>query len=299
MSEVVLGTVQFGLPYGVTNTKKEEVPLKEVQKIIHTAYRRGVRLLDTAYSYGKSEPVLGQVLSQDSTLEFKLISKTFSFDQIARIQKENISKLQKAFEESLILLQVDSIYGLLVHHAEDLLKPGSELIYEFLLDLKKQGMIQKLGCSFYAPIQLENVYQKFPLDLIQIPLNLLDQRFLKNSLINKMHEQGVEIHARSLFLQGLLLANPEKISSSMVYAKPTLMKVHDFCKQQGITPLQLAVLFMKSLKDIKFVMGFLKEAELIQIMHELENKQQECVNINFDDLAINDEKIINPSLWPR
>lgn len=199
MPKLALGTVQLGLDYGISNNQGR-VSIKNAQQLLMQAESLSIDMLDTAAMYGSSERVLGQI-ANDS---FKLVTK-LAIDTDATI---NVSQL---LQESLIKLRKRTIYGVMLHDANVLNSPQSIEIALQLAELKAKGLVHKIGMSLYFPEQIK-LFEILKPDIIQIPLNVLDQRFLQDGLLTKMKEQGIEIHVRSAFLQGLLLMSPKSRS---------------------------------------------------------------------------------------
>ena len=203
MTKLALGTVQFGMDYGINSGIKVEQ--NEVLKIVNLARKSGITLIDTAQLYGSSEKVLGNV----NTVDFDIVTKSRAFEQ--DIINENEANLViNDLDHSLKLLKQKSLYAFLVHHGEDLLKPGGEMIFNKLQILKEQGLVKKIGFSAYIDNQLIKIIERFDIDIIQLPMNILDNRLINNGLLNKLYSRGIEIHTRSVFLQGLLLMDMDK-----------------------------------------------------------------------------------------
>jgi aryl-alcohol dehydrogenase-like predicted oxidoreductase len=206
-----LGTVQFGGDYGVSNPGGRTPP-DEVARILALAEREDIGLLDTAALYGDSEAVLGGALRRGH--KFRIVSKTLKFDA-ARISQADASALRAGFENSLRRLRQDRLYGLLVHAAADLLRPGGELLWAALNELKREGLVEKIGVSVYTGEDIEAILLRFRPDLVQLPLSVLDQRLIAGGQLARLKAQAVEIHARSIFLQGLLLMEDAELPSTV------------------------------------------------------------------------------------
>jgi aryl-alcohol dehydrogenase-like predicted oxidoreductase len=294
VERLVLGTVQFGLPYGIANRSGQSVPIPTVKKILQYAFAKGVGLIDTAYAYGESEKVLGEVLVDEEFAAFKVITKTLSFFAAETINALAISQVEAAFTESLARLKKTQVYGLMVHHADDLLKPGGEKLYQMLMQWKALGKVQKIGCSFYSPRQLEQVLERYSMDMVQVPINLFDQRFLQNNLLLELQKNKTEIYARSLFLQGLLLTEPDAVPQAMAYVKPLLTKLKAFCQQKNISVLRFALSFAQALQDVYYVMGFQKLEEFQEVIDVHETHMV----FDFSEWAVDDECVVNPTKWP-
>ena len=210
ISKIGIGSVQFGLPYGISNTTGQTPP-DEVAKIFDVAHANGIRLIDTASAYGSSEQVIG--LLNDN--RFLLVSKFMP-------PRENGS-VGEQLAKSLSLLQTDSLYGFLAHRPLELLRDTT--VWEKLQSLKSKNKIQKIGFSLNTPEEYEVLLKAgFIPDLVQVPYNYFDTRF-KDILI-KLKCNGCEIHTRSTFLQGLFFVEPAELSSFFNALKPQLRYLH-------------------------------------------------------------------------
>jgi aryl-alcohol dehydrogenase-like predicted oxidoreductase len=289
--KVALGTVQFGVNYGISN-KAGKTPQAEVGAILAAARSKGVSVIDTAALYGDSEAVLGQSLLPDS--DFKIVTKTPQFAKQA-LDESDAQHLEDTLRASLMRLGISSVYGLLIHRADDLLLPGGDLLVERLLRLKQNGLVSKVGVSVYSGRQIDQVLERFPLDLIQLPINVLDQRLLQSGHLQKLKNSGVEIHARSAFLQGLLLMEQQEIPDCFDSARERLESYHQFIREHGLTPLQAALGFVSGIPEIDQVVCGVNNARQL---HEICEAAQAKVDVSaFADFATADETIVNPALW--
>ena len=199
-----LGAVQFGCDYGISN-KNGQVSLDEIIKILEYAKENGIDTIDTANLYGNSEEVLGQFNLDD----FKVVTKTVKVDKNLNCH-ENIKYFKDAFFQSQKKLGNIRLHGLLFHESTDLLGDYSEHLWDLLSSFKNKEYVNKIGVSVYTPDILCKILEKFDIDIVQLPLNILDQRFVP--LLGKLKEKNIEIHTRSTFLQGLLLMENDAIS---------------------------------------------------------------------------------------
>ncbi len=287
MSKLALGTVQFGTDYGINSGVK--VQADEVSRIIHYARNNGINLLDTAQLYGSSEKVLGDSNTQD----FNVVSKTRGFD------KEDITESIASFvisdlNQSLKLLKRNSLYALLVHHGEDLLRPGGEFIFNKLQILKDKGLVSKVGVSAYIDNQLIDIIDRFDIDIIQLPMNIFDRRLIDNGLLNKIYSKGIEIHTRSIFLQGLLLMDPEK-RPKIFDRWSTLWKIWDeWLYDNKLSALEATLRYMISLPEISRVLvGVDNKDQLQNIIKALEGN----IPTIPKELSTNDPDLLNPGNW--
>ncbi|WP_367317336.1 aldo/keto reductase [Vibrio coralliilyticus] len=191
-----LGTVQFGLDYGVTNSGGQ-VERSVVEEMLDLAPNLGINSLDTAIAYGNSESVLGQ-------FDLKAFKVTSKIPSLAGA-KSSINQMTK---QSLERLNIDHLYGMMLHDENDAFASNWRNLLE-LKSLKEEGLVSKIGVSFYDSQSALSVIEAGLVDLIQIPANLFDSRFEIAGVLDAAEKNGVEIHVRSLFLQGLLLAKPQ------------------------------------------------------------------------------------------
>ncbi|WP_310446559.1 aldo/keto reductase [Thiobacillus sp.] len=290
VNKLGLGTVQWGLRYGLAN-QNGITPPETVREILSEARGYGITILDTASLYGESEAVLGT----NSLEEFKVVTKTPRFATPA-ITDEQALNLTRTFSLSLQRLSVTKVYGLLIHHADDLLVPGGEKLAAEMMALKETGAVEKIGVSVYHGDQIDAILSKIKPDLVQLPFSVLDQRLLLNGQLERMKNLGIEIHARSVFLQGLLLMPLNRVPPYFDQIRPLLARWHAAAEAQSLTPTQAALSFVR---NIPYVDTVLVGAE------NLEQFRSCCVDFSvsakFDasGLACHDPRYINPAQWNR
>jgi aryl-alcohol dehydrogenase-like predicted oxidoreductase len=287
-----LGTAQFGMSYGISNRSGQTAD-EEVRDILRLAAERRIRVIDTAPGYGSSEEAIGRALPTRDR-EFLIVTKTPQF-RAQFVSEIEANLLESTFRESLGRLKCRVAYGLLVHYAKDLLVAGSDLIWNRMKQLKACGLVNKIGVSVYHPAEAEELIERRDLDLIQVPINVLDQRFLNSGCLKGLAQRGVEIHARSVFLQGLLLMNPDDLSNHFDTVKPVLRLFQQFCREQGISGVDAALGFVSRLPEISAVIcGVNNSAQLIDLIEA----GQRAPSLDFSGFAFEDLRIIVPSLWP-
>ena len=278
-SKVALGTVQFGLDYGISNNlgKTKE---KEVSKILDLANRNDICLLDTAQAYGSSEEALGKFHQN----RFKIVTKLDS----NLLAKDSVSSL---INTSLKKLKVKSIYGVLFHSLSN--SSYDQEVFQQLVNLKDKEIIKKVGFSAYTPVELEIFINKFgnP-DILQIPYNIVDRRFEK--MIFLLHKEGVEIHSRSTFLQGLFFMDSSKLSSHFNKIKPFIKTLKTKFKNSD----ELAGFLLKDVLNKHFIdKVIIGVNNLVQLSSILDNLNTTSEDIN--SIPLIDETILNPSQWPK
>lgn len=284
---LALGTVQFGLPYGITN-QVGQVSQSIASSIIKLASSSGINMLDTAISYGESEATLGLVGVQD----FKLVTKLPPFPNGCNAQ----DWISKQISESFLRLNVNSVYAVLLHQPQQLLGSNGAGIYRALQSLKDEGLVEKVGISIYSPLELASFYEKFHFDLVQAPFNLVDKRLLNTGWIARLKDYGVEIHARSVFLQGLLLIDEKEIPLKFQQWKATFQKWHNYLKENKVSALNACLAYPLSFSEIdKIIVGVESREQLNQIL------AASCPlkNIDLPNLSSEDDNFINPANWSK
>ncbi len=284
MTKLGLGTVQFGLPYGISN-KTGMTPPDEVARMLARAAAAGVRCLDTAPAYAKSEDVLGETLPKDHP--FAIVSKTLKGDAAPAA----------TFARSLERLKQPRLYGLLVHDGDALSSAAGPELWGELSKLKAAGKVEKIGTIVYTAAQIDAVLERFPIDLIQVPISLFDQRLIQSGHLDKLKARGVEIHARSVFLQGLLLMKPADLSAHFASVRLHFEHARQAVEAVGMTMLQACVGFVQQLPQIdRVVVGATRLHELDEILAAAKSEQPVPGAVTF---AWPDEQILNPALWPK
>lgn len=257
-----LGTVQFGCDYGVSN-KYGRVCIDEIEKILKYSRNVGMEIIDTAQGYGTSEDVLGKF----NLVGFKINTKIIGNGKL---------------ETSLEKLKQEKIYGLLFHRANEVDDKNWKKFEEY----KKRGLVEKIGVSVYTPKELEEIISKYPIDLVQLPVNILDQRFLP--FLKTLRELKIEIHARSVFLQGLLLMDVEEINDFFNPIKPILGKLPK-------NRLGTAIGFVSSIREIdKIIVGTTSLTQLKEIVQAFGEKM---VPENPEKFKVDSERFILPQNW--
>ena len=290
-----IGTAQFGLDYGISNTSGK-TSLKEVQSILKIATENGVDVLDTANFYGDSESAIGSCLHEQN--RFRIITKTPVLKE-NRYSSDDGIIIKKAFYESLKRLKLSSVAGLLIQDAYNVLAEGGEFLYEGMLELKYKGLVEKIGFSVYNGEQIDKLLDLYDFELIQVPVNVLDQRLIKGGELKKLKNKDIEIHARSIFLQGLLLMEPDNLHSFFDPIKPVINKYRSFIISRGLTPVEGAINFVASVPEIDYIIVGVNTAEHLKTnLDGFKSTLKDRIPLeNFSMFSIEDSRYLNPKLW--
>jgi aryl-alcohol dehydrogenase-like predicted oxidoreductase len=276
--KLALGTVQFGIDYGITN-RDGQASTDEVRKILNFSKENGIDTLDTASGYGDSERVLGEIGVND----YQVITKTESLEL-------GVNGVIQSFKQSLNNLKIDSVNGLLIR-AKDVQEKEADSLYEALERLKKEGLINKIGFSAYTPEQVDFLIANFDFDLIQVPFNVFDSRLIQGRQLQALKNKNVEVHVRSVFLQGALLdfGNLPKYFSTW---DQQFKGYQSMVKESGLSLLEYALNFVLNIKEIdKVLVGVSSERQLREIVQAVRSRD------TLEAYPINDINLLNPSLW--
>ena len=290
MSKLGLGTVQFGTDYGL-NSLDGQVRPQEVKKILNYARSKQIVLLDTAPAYGNSEEILGGI----NNSEFQVVTKTRHFDTL-KITNDEVSLLNQDFNNSLKKLNQIKIYGLLIHNADDLLKPGGDKILDLLQKFKQTNKVIKVGVSVYDHIKLKSILDNFDIDIVQLPFNIIDRRMLDSGMLASLYKKGIEVHARSVFLQGLLLMSA-KLMPSKFNRWNNLWKLwHEWLHDNRISPVEASVRYVISFSEISKV---LVGVDSVNQLKEIYKASSGTLPKIPDELQTTDADLLNPSNWEQ
>jgi len=286
--KLALGTVQFGLPYGIAN-QVGQVSQSNVAEILSLAASYGVNTLDTAVAYGSSEAILGAVGIND----WQVISKLPALPQ-------NCPNAEQWVEEQLLgslkRLKLSQLDALLLHRPEQLLGGQGEALYRAMQIQQSKGLVEKIGISIYQPEELEAIFPSMAFDIVQAPFNILDRRLKDSGWLSRLNSQGVELHVRSVFMQGLLLMQPEQ-------------RPHKFKRWDLIWDTWRSWLNDNQLSPVEACLRYvLSQNEISKIVVGVDNPQQlkQIITASYGDLPLvpenlgcSDIDLLNPSHWSR
>ncbi|MGO2129608.1 MAG: aldo/keto reductase [Pseudoalteromonas prydzensis] len=283
--KIALGTAQFGLNYGISNTVGQ-VKTDEIKRILSLALDAGITVVDTASAYGSSEKNIGQSgLSQALSI-------------VTKVSNENV---HEQVINSLKNLNCETLDAVLFHDCKLLLGASGGDYFSQLEQLKAKGIIKRIGVSVYTPKEFELLSEKFNLDLVQAPVNWLDQRFMQPKIINMLIEKNIKLHARSIFLQGLLLEPMIQNNAYFSQFNNVFSQYNRIINELGCSRLAfaLAIIAQKAPHIENAIIGCCSQEQLTQLIDSY------CVakklTLPSDDvlasLASTDLALINPSQW--
>jgi aryl-alcohol dehydrogenase-like predicted oxidoreductase len=283
-----LGTVQFGVPYGVVNTVGQVNP-SEALTITQRALSAGFDTLDTAIAYGSSETVLGDIGVRSWKVVTKLPAVPAQCDDIS-------SLLNCQVEASLARLKLDRVHALILHRPGQLLQEIGPKLYEALQNLKANGIVEKIGVSVYGTTELEALSGKYTFDLVQAPLNILDRTLVDSGWARRLKNEGIEVHTRSAFLQGLLLVPHSKRPPLFNRWADIWTEWDRWLEATGLTPLQACLRFTNAIDAIdKVIVGVESVTQLDQILEAHDGTLSSLPQF----WPLQDDRLINPATWSQ
>ena len=287
-TRLALGTVQFGLLYGVAN-QTGQVSRDEAATIIGHAWAAGLDTLDTAIAYGESEQRLGEI----GIGQWRVISK---LPAMLEEHTDVAAWVQESVLGSLARLKVPKLHGLLLHRPQQLLGPQGKALYRALTALKDEGKVEKIGVSIYGPDELDALWPYFQFDLVQAPFNIIDRRLATSGWLARLHQSGTEVHARSVFLQGMLLMGQTSRPASFSRWQLLWDQWHRWLVDQSMTSVQACLGFAMLQPEIsRVVVGVdsLKQLQGILAAVEAPGVMPPAM------LMSEDMNLINPSRWGK
>ena len=286
--KLAIGTAQFGLDYGVANTKGK-VSLAEASEIIDLADSLGIQTIDTASAYGNSENVVGNVSRSNHDITTKLSGVPNQCDDVFNWATTQLFT-------SLSNLKRESIYGILLHRPDQLNHEYGDELYRALHEFKSQGYVSKIGVSVCDPKELDDLWGRYDFDIIQAPLNIIDRRILASGWAEWLKKNSIEVHTRSVFLQGFLLLPKQKRSSKLSRWTYIFDEWDYFLDSKGLTALEACLRFAISQNHVdRIVVGVDSVSQLLEMAKASGGPLESLPEFTKSE----DTRLINPSSWSR
>ena len=284
MNRIVLGGAQLGLPYGILNGG-ETLSREEVARILDTAFGHGIDSIDTAIAYGQSESIIGETAQN----RFKVISKLPPIPSSV----SNVSEwVHTQVDASLSRLKCTSLDALLLHRPQDLTGIHGAELYDAISSLKIEKITHRFGVSIYEPDELADIIGKFDIDIVQAPFNVFDRRIL--GVINQLAAQNIELHVRSVFLQGVLIAGPAGRPQRFEPWFEHFALFDDWVHSTGMSAMSCCLGFALQQPGVaKLVIGATSAESLAEIIASVPSAHVDVPA----HLQSSSEKLIDPRVW--
>lgn len=285
MTRLILGTAQFGSAYGITNAVGR-LSDEAVSELVAFARGGGIDTFDTAADYGDSQARLGAVAQPGD----RYITK-FSLPAEGAVDAGSL------FGDSASILGVQRLAGVMFHKIPDLRDARAADAVAVLRDARSSGRVARVGVSIYDADDLELALAVFPdLDLVQLPGNLLDRRLLDDPRVSALRDSGAEIHVRSAFLQGILLADRASLPQAFEPFGPVLAELDRVAAERGTSRIALALAALRDGGGVDgVVVGATTPAELGGILQGWSS----TASRGGVDLPAVPVELLDPRTWPR
>ena len=282
IDRLVLGTVQFGMNYGINNTSGQVIP-KDVNRILGEAGKAGIRLIDTAYDYGNSEVILGSSPSLH-VHHFRIVSKYAKTD-LSPIEQYKVSSQR---------LQADKLYAYMVHNFNTY--RDNPKIWSDFVRLKEDGIVDRIGFSLYSITELEFILDNIlEVNIVQVPYNVLDRQFEKWFPVLK--EMGIEVHTRSAFLQGLLFKDRNSFEGRIKPLGKYVSLIQDYCQEHQMEVQDLALGYVLSSKADGVLFGV---DSLKQLRKNIQSSKHDITSSDIDfiqSVIVEEKELLSPVNW--
>ncbi len=283
----MLGTANLASNYGICSANlSKTTSLKKIIKLIN---KNKIFYIDTAFGYKNAHQKLGSL----NIKKFRIITKLPNFKK--NLKKGEIKiELLRLVKKALKIIKIKSFYAILIHNTDLLKGKNGQIIYKLLLELKKKKIVQKIGYSIYSPNELNKFFDKYKPDIIQGPLNVFDQDLIRTGWLKKLHKNKVEFHARSIFLQGILLKNNNHMPKYFKKFKKVFDNYYSWLKKNNLSPFVACTNFVFFNEFVKkIVIGIDSEKHLNEVLNLKIIKK----NYKFEELICNNKKITKPKFW--
>ena len=282
-NKLAIGTVQFGLDYGIAN-QDGQVNADEIMSILDLAYENGINTLDTAKAYGNSETSIGEYLKQTEN-NWNIIIKV----------NDNNQSITAQIQDSIEKLTVKPTV-LFAHTTNLFLEPKFQSEVQ---EAKENELIQSIGVSLYNIKEINQVLgSELKPEVVQLPMNILDTRLYRHGTLGKLFKKEIEIHVRSAFLQGLFYLSKPDLEARFKDAVPYIEKLKSISEGADLTLSELSLLWLVSLKEVnKVVIGIDNVSQLKMHLETLKKYVNSAVFEEALVIKYENEQILNPSLW--
>ena len=289
IEKIVLGTVQLGLDYGINN-QHGKPSLEQAFEILKVAFDNGIKILDTAEAYGNSQEIIGKFQNEFPNKKFQIITKLASNAEI------NAENFIAHISHNCKVLNSDQLFGYMFHNYPSF--KNRDGLYDKLLLAKKEGLVSKAGISLYGNNEIEDVLNNYNgFDFIQIPFNLFDNDSKRSTLLKEAKRKGIEVHTRSVFLQGLFFKPKCSIIESLKPIITHLDALESIKKATSINTQTLALQYVLQKKYIDHVLiGVETSKQLIDNINICKIEQAIPHHL-IDAIDVKEIELLNPSNW--
>lgn len=283
--KIVIGAAQFGMNYGIAN-KQGHIDTEDMSTMLNVGYNNRIKYIDTAEGYGNSEQRIGRYLNQNKSQSWSIITKC----------KANGTSPYEKCKNSIIALG-QKPHAMLAHNAADFL---DETFYRDLMKIKNDDLVNSIGVSVYTAQEIKEILKKNKPDIIQCPLSIMDSSLFTSGVLDLIKEHNIELHVRSVFLQGLIYIEEKEGRKMFGDAFQIISDLKQIAENYRLTLGELSLKWVNSLSQVDRIVIGMESVDQLQ-------KNIECLHNPIDAKAFEEalsikcenETILNPVLWPR
>lgn len=296
--ELCLGTVQFGMDYGIKGQKQPS--MEQAVDMLDYATQNGINTIDTANAYGSAEDVVGAFLEKKTIARDKLfIVSKFRPNLLDDVGQDKYYEIMRNnLENTLSRLHTDYLDSYLLHSARYIF---DDEIIDTLNRLKADGLAERVGVSVYEPEEAKKCIERPNVDFMQLPYSIFDQRMEKAGVFEYAKNNNIQIHSRSAFIQGLILMEEDEVPPFLAKAKPIVKKISLLCERHGLSKISLAMNYVKQQSRISHLVFGVDNLE--QLKEDIEIFSEDISTDIIDDIAKEftdiEADIVMPSLWKK
>ena len=296
--ELCLGTVQFGMDYGIKGQKQPSV--EQAVDMLDYATQNGINTIDTANAYGSAEDVVGAFLEKKTIARDKLfIVSKFRPNLLDDVGQDKYYEIMRNnLENTLSRLHTDYLDSYLLHSARYIF---DDEIIDTLNRLKADGLAKRVGVSVYEPEEAKKCIERPNVDFMQLPYSIFDQRMERAGVFENAKKDSIQIHSRSAFIQGLILMEEDEVPPFLAKAKPIVKKISLLCERHGLSKISLAMNYVKQQSRISHLVFGVDNIE--QLKENIRTFKENIPSDIIDDIAKEfsdiEADIVMPSLWKK
>lgn len=296
--KLCLGTVQFGLDYGVFNTPKQDP--EYCIKCLDYATQNGIDAIDTATAYGTAEEITGEFLAKHTIPREKLYISTKHLPNILDEcdPKRYVEVIRDNLKKSLMTLHTDYVDAYYFHSSRYAFKPA---LLEAISEMKKEGLAKMVGVSVYFPDEAFTCFESPFINCIQAPYSIFDHRMKEQDVFRKGNDTKFNIDVRTVFIKGLIRLKKDEIPEHLIKARPILEKLDKICSETGYSRIELAIGYVKREKIINHIVFGIRTLE--QLKEDIAAFEKNIPNEIFNEIdkefsGISADLVV-PSLWVK
>lgn len=295
--KLTIGTVNFGMPYG-TAPGSGQVLAEEAAAIVVSALEKGIDRFDTAIGYGTAEDVVGKALAKAKVSDAKVVTKILPLSG-KMLDEAGATGIVEQVHQARDRLGVQQLDAVLVHRTADLIEPQGLQLWDVLRRVRDKGLVRKVGVSVYDASDIDAILKRFDPDVMQLPISIADQRLIRSGHLQKLAERGVEVHARSVFLQGILLDGLDAVDAIFDRASTEIAALNVVAQRRGVSRLALCLSFVAQLPQVSQVVVGVNSTDQFDAIVAAAARSIETNASETDACAWKDEQLLNPSHWPH